>query len=129
MERELVTILCVDDEPNILAALKRILRDYFNVLTATNVEDGAQILKINPDIELVLSDHHMPGVSGIDFLTWCHTNYPHIVRIALTGYPDSDVMREALRSGLVRQIISKPWDDEQIINTIKTALRHTGDAS
>lgn len=122
MEYNRTSILCVDDDPGVLASLRRILRDDFAVLTATNVEEGAKALETNPEVELVMSDNRMPGGSGFDFLTWCRNHYPHIMRIALTGYPDSSLMMEALRSGLVVQVIAKPWDDEQIIHILKSSI-------
>jgi two-component system NtrC family sensor kinase len=124
-----VSILCVDDEPGILAALRRVLCDDFTILTATSAEDGVQLLKDHPGLAAVMSDHRMPGINGFDFLTWCRTNYPNVARIALTGYPDSDLMKEALRNGLAVQVVSKPWDDGQIIQTIVTAIQQPGGMS
>jgi DNA-binding NtrC family response regulator len=129
MDNKQSSILCVDDEPGILAALKRILCDDFIVMTATSVEEGVQILKDNPEVVLVVSDHRMPGVNGFDFLTWCRSNFPGVARVALTGYPESDLMKEALRNGLAAQVVSKPWDDEKIIHIMKTASRQPGGVS
>jgi DNA-binding NtrC family response regulator len=124
-----VLILCVDDDPGILAALRRILCDDFTVMTATTVEDGVQVLKDNPTVAVVVSDHRMPGVNGFDFLTWCRTNYPGVARIALTGYAESDLMKEALRNGLAAKVVSKPWDDAQIIQILKAAIVKPGGSS
>jgi DNA-binding NtrC family response regulator len=123
MVKTAVSILCVDDDPGILAALRRTLCDDFIVMTASTVEDGVQVLKDNPAVAIVVTDHRMPGVNGFDFLTWCRANYPGVARIALTGYPESDLMKEALQLGLAAQVISKPWDDEQIIHILKAAIQ------
>lgn len=124
MEIKQNSILCVDDEPGILAALRRILCDDFTVFTATTVEAGVQLLNDNPEVAAVVTDHRMPGVNGFDFLTWCRTACPDVVRIALTGYPDSDLMKEAVCNGLAMQVVSKPWDDVQIIHILKTAIQN-----
>lgn len=129
MAEKLITVLCVDDDPGILSALRRVLCDDFIVITATDVETGVQVLKDNPAVSIVVSDHRMPGVNGFDFLTWCCSNFPDVPRIALTGYPESDLMKEALRSGLAAQVISKPWDDEQIILILKSVVRLPGGTS
>lgn len=123
MEIKQTTILCVDDEPGILSALRRSLCNDFTIVTAASAEEGSKALADNPLIDLVLSDYHMPGVDGFDFLTWCQHNYPHIVRYALTGYPDSASMKEALRSGLVSRVFAKPWDNDQIVSTLKKAIK------
>jgi len=122
MEIKQITILCVDDEPGILSALSRALCNDFTVVTAASVEEGSKALEENPIIDLVLSDYRMPGVNGFDFLAWCQYNYPHIVRYALTGYPDSASMKEALHSGLVSRVFAKPWDNDQIVSTLKKAI-------
>lgn len=122
MEIKQITILCVDDEPGILSALSRALCNDFTVVTAASVEEGAKALEENPLVDLVLSDYRMPGVNGFDFLTWCQLNYPHIVRYCLTGYPDSALMKEALSSGLVSRVFAKPWDNDQIVSTLKKAI-------
>lgn len=129
MAEKLNTVLCVDDEPGILSALRRVLCDDFDVVTAQDVETGVQVLKDNPAVAVVVSDHRMPGVNGFDFLTWCRSNFPDVPRIALTGYPESDLMKEALRSGLAAQVISKPWDDEQILLILKSVVQQPGSVS
>ena len=123
MEIRQITILCVDDEPGILSSLRRSLCDDFTIVTAASAEEGSKALADNPLIDLVLSDYHMPEVDGFDFLTWCQHNYPQIVRYALTGYPDSASMKEALRSGLVARVFAKPWDNDQIVSTLKKAIK------
>lgn len=126
MEIKQITILCIDDEPGILFALRRALCNDFTIVTAASAEEGSKALKDNPVIDLVLSDYHMPGMDGFDFLTWCQHNYPHIVRYALTGYADSPSMKEALRSGLVSRVFAKPWDNDQIVSTLKKAIEDQG---
>ena len=83
------TVLCVDDEPNILSALKRTLRGAgYGVLTATS---GAQALHMLEEMEelqpvnVVLSDMRMPGMDGAQLLEQVHARWPQLVRILLTG--------------------------------------------
>jgi response regulator RpfG family c-di-GMP phosphodiesterase len=126
MQIRQITMLCVDDEPGILSALRRTLCNDFTIVTAESVKEGMKALADNPIIDLVLSDYRMPGVNGFDFLTWCQHNFPHIVRYALTGYPDSDLMKEALQSGLVSRVFAKPWDNDQLVSTLKKAIEDQG---
>jgi len=122
MASDQTTLLCVDDEPGILAALKRVLADDFTVVTAPDVEAGIQILEERPEVALVLSDHRMPGINGFDFLAWCQAHRPGIIRVALTGYPEAQLMRDAQGSGLVALVIAKPWDDGELVRTLQSLV-------
>lgn len=121
-------VLCVDDDPGVLAALRRIFSADFTVYSATSVEDGVQLLTKTPHISVVISDHRMPGVNGFDFLTWCQANHPGITRIVLTGYPESDLMRKALHDGLAERVVSKPWNDDDFIHELKSLIEQSGGA-
>src|SRR4051812_19101166 len=78
------TLLCVDDEPNILQALKRVLRrEGYTILTAQSGEEGLECLASNPYVQIVLSDQRMPGMSGSQFLMQVKQNYPDMIRVIL----------------------------------------------
>src|SRR6185436_4425639 len=82
------TVLCVDDEPNILAALKRTLRSAgFAALTADGGAEAIEILEKLP-VDVVVSDMRMPGIDGAQLLEQVHARWPHVVRILLTGHAD-----------------------------------------
>lgn len=121
----LYTILCVDDEINILKSLKRLFFDEksITVLTAVGAKEGAEILKAQP-VDLVLSDERMPQVQGSDFLRFVKQHFPNTVRIILTGYSDNKAILKAVNEGEVYRYLIKPWNDEELIMVIKNALEY-----
>nr|WP_320192178.1 response regulator [uncultured Desulfobacter sp.] len=116
------TILCVDDEQQILAALKRLLRkENFDLLTAKNGEEGLKIMA-SRDIHLVISDHRMPEMSGISFLSKVRETYPDTIRILLTGYTEIDSIKASINEGHVYKFLLKPWNDDDLKQEIRKAL-------
>lgn len=116
------TILCVDDEENILSALKRVLRkEDCRLITATSGREGLEILG-KEKIHLVVSDHRMPEMSGIEFLARIKECYPEIIRIVLTGYTDVDAITEAINKGHIFKFLLKPWNDQNLRLEIRQAL-------
>uniref|UniRef100_UPI003D8171C1 response regulator n=1 Tax=Trichloromonas sp. TaxID=3069249 RepID=UPI003D8171C1 len=82
------TLLFVDDEEGVLKALKRIFLDEnYEILTAANAEDALSILA-SREVQLVVSDHRMPGVTGAQLLKMVKERWPATIRIMLTGYAD-----------------------------------------
>ena len=116
------TILCVDDEKQILSSLKRLLRkENFDLFTATNGEDGFKIMA-SRDIHLVISDHRMPDMSGISFLAKVREDYPDAVRILLTGYTEIDSIKASINEGHIYKFLLKPWNDDDLKQEIRKAL-------
>ncbi len=116
------TVLCVDDEQNILSALKRILRkEGYQLLTASSGVEGLEILKEN-DVHLVMSDQRMPQMSGTEFLARVKEEYPDTIRIILTGYTDVDSITESINRGHIYKFFLKPWNDQNLKLEIKKAL-------
>ena len=117
-------VLFVDDEENILRSLKRLLMDEeMDILTATSGELGLDVLRNTPEIGLIVSDQRMPGLPGAEFLRQSREIAPDALRIMLTGYADITATIEAINKGGAYRYISKPWDDEEMIRTIRDALR------
>ena len=109
------TVLCVDDEPNILAALKRTLRGAgFGALTAGSGAEALEILEKLP-VDIVLSDMRMPGIDGAQLLEQVHTRWPHVVRILLTGHADQGSTVSAINRGRIFRYLSKPWDERDLL--------------
>ncbi len=99
MNDYLHTVLCVDDEQNILNSLKRLLRkEDYQILTATGGIDGLKILNDN-DVHLVISDQRMPEMSGIEFLAKVKGKHPDVIRIVLTGFTDVDSITDSINKG------------------------------
>ncbi len=116
------TILCVDDEANILNSIKRLLRkEGYRLLTASSGVEGLKILKEN-DVHLVLSDQRMPQMSGTEFLAEVRVKYPDVIRIILTGYTEVDSITESINKGNIYKFFLKPWNDQNLKLEIGKAL-------
>ncbi|HPB05767.1 MAG TPA: ATP-binding protein [Prolixibacteraceae bacterium] len=115
------TILYVDDEESNLRIFKNTFRKDYNILTATSGAEGLEVLN-SQDVDLILTDHRMPGMSGIDFLKKAFSKYPELNRILVTAYSDYDVLREAVNELKIFQYVEKPWREEDIKTTINSAL-------
>lgn len=115
------TVLCVDDEPNILSALKRSLRGGCRVLTAGS---GAQAIEVmqGENVDLIISDMRMPGMDGAQLLEHAHQHWPQTVRILLTGYADMAATVAAINRGRIFRYINKPWDDGELQMTVRQGL-------
>lgn len=115
------TILYVDDEESNLRIFKNTFRKDYNILTATSGTEGLEVLNTQ-DVDLILTDQRMPGMSGIDFLKKVFSKYPELNRILVTAYSDYDVLREAVNELKIFQYVEKPWREEDIKTTIDSAL-------
>jgi len=115
-------ILVVDDEKLVLNAIKRTLRsENYTTLTAQSGDEGLILLE-NHDVELVVSDYNMPGMSGLDFLKRVKKDYPHILTIMLTGHAEIEIAINAINEAGVYKFILKPWEDADLKITIRRAL-------
>jgi putative nucleotidyltransferase with HDIG domain len=116
------TVLCVDDEPNILSSLRRLFRPCgYRVLVAEGGAQGLEVLRSEP-VDLVISDMRMPHMDGAQFLKAVREGWPEVVRILLTGYADISSTIEAVNQGQIYRYVSKPWTDEDMVLTIRQAL-------
>ena len=122
METNKATVLCVDDEENILNALRRVLRkEPYRLLTATSAEEGFKILeKEHPWV--IICDQRMPVMDGVTFFKKVMETHPDIIRITLTGYTDVDTIKEAVNQGHIFKFLLKPWNDENLILDIRQAV-------
>jgi len=116
------TILCVDDEPNILSSLRRALRSCgCQILTADGGAQGLALMRQTP-ADVVISDMRMPGMDGVEFLEHIHGEWPMAVRILLTGYADIGDTVDAINRGRIFRYIHKPWNDTQLLSTVHQGL-------
>ena len=116
------TVLCVDDEENILHSIRRLLRkEGYRLLTASSGVEALKILKEN-DVHLVLSDQRMPQMSGTEFLAEVKEKYPDVIRIILTGYTEVDSITESINKGNIYKFFLKPWNDQNLKLEIGKAL-------
>ncbi len=118
------TLLIVDDESNILSALKRLLhKDGYHILTAQTPTEALELLALH-DVQVVVSDQRMPSISGIEFLSKVKELHPDIVRIILSGYAELEAVIDAINHGAAYRFFTKPWDDEVLRSNIRGAFRH-----
>lgn len=117
-------VLIVDDEPRILSALHRTLRrEGYELLTAETAERALEVVE-RTAIDCVLSDHRMPGMSGLELLERVASRRPEAGRLLITGWNVEISASELVRVG-VREVLNKPWDDAEL----KRALRDACDAA
>ena len=116
------TLLLVDDDPLILAAMERVLSEEgYRILSATNAHLGFELLATNR-AGVVLCDQRMPGMSGLEFLSRIKDLYPDTVRIALSGHADTTMVTGAINQGAISKFLTKPVSDEVLRHTINDAF-------
>ena len=116
------TLLLVDDEPQILAALRRLFRpDGYQVLCA---DGGAQALELlaTHAVDVIVSDQRMPVMTGVEFLRRTKVLHPNTIRITLSGYTDLQSIIDAVNEGAVYKFLTKPWDDELLRGHVADAF-------
>jgi CheY-like chemotaxis protein len=115
--------LLVDDEANVISALRRLLRqEGYRILTAESGEEALEILATQP-ADVVVSDQRMPGMSGAEFLGRVRDIYPDTVRLVLSGFSDLEALTDAINQGSIYKFISKPWDDDALRRILREAFQ------
>jgi len=112
-------ILFVDDEPNVIDGLRRMLRnmrDRWEMYFAGSGEEALKILETTP-IDVIVADMRMPQMDGATLLARVQERYPHVVRIMLTGHSDKEMTLRSTKSA--HQFLAKPCDGETLRYTIE----------
>ncbi len=118
------TILLVDDEINIISALKRTLRrDGYTILTANSGTEGLALLAKH-EVGVIISDQRMPHMTGVEFLRKVKMLYPKTIRIVLSGYTELESVTSAINEGAIYKFLTKPWDDDLLRDNIRKAFGH-----
>lgn len=114
-------VLFVDDEPAMLSSLRRIFRkEGYEVETALDGNAGLEVFRrFRPAV--VVSDHRMPGMSGVEFLMKAREIDPEAVRVVLTGCTELQAAEDAINQGEVWRFVTKPWDDIDLRETVAAA--------
>jgi signal transduction histidine kinase len=115
------SILYLDDEEQNLISFQALFRRQYNVFTTTSAHEAVDILN-NNDIQLIFSDQKMPEVSGVEFFETILPDFPHPVRILLTGYADIEAVIDAINKGQVYRYVAKPWDANELAICVENAL-------
>jgi two-component system, probable response regulator PhcQ len=117
-------LLLVDDEPNLTSALVRSLdRTQFEIFTADSAQQGLMILAGN-EIDVVVSDERMPGMTGSQFLTEVRKKWPSTIRMILSGQADLEAAVRAINEGEVYRFLLKPCHPKELQMTILQGLQH-----
>ncbi|HJV52286.1 MAG TPA: ATPase, T2SS/T4P/T4SS family [Noviherbaspirillum sp.] len=115
-------LLLVDDEPNVLAALRRVFRlENYDVVTCQDPCEALELFR-NEAFQVIVSDYMMPGMNGGELLRQARTIAPDMIRIMLTGHADVNAVVSAMKSGAVYKFILKPWNDDDLRVTVALAL-------
>ncbi len=117
-------VLLIDDDENLLLGLERALRKLpYQMLTAKSGDEAMQILK-SREVDVIVVDEVIPGVSGSDLLAWTAENAPDTIRIMLTGNATTSTAIRAINEGKVYHFFTKPCDDVQLAIAIRKAIEH-----
>lgn len=118
-------VLLVDDEPNILKTLRRLfLDDDYDIHTAGNGSEGLALIKGGLSPAVIISDQRMPEMGGAEFLAKAKVLVPESIRMVLTGYADINAAVAAINQGGIYRYILKPWNDDELRQTVREALRY-----
>ncbi len=116
------SVLFVDDEPDVLNAINRLMIDEpYDILFSESGEDALNILK-NKDVHVVVVDLKMPKMDGLSLLKEIEQYHPDIIRLVLSVLSDSDSILSATNEGNVHRYITKPWNDRELKIIVKQAV-------
>jgi len=116
-------ILVVDDEEIVLVALRETLRrEGYDVVTALSPVPALELLKTGP-FAVIISDHQMPGMTGLDFLLQVKQLQPEATRILITAVLSLDTVINAINKGEIYRFIVKPWLREELLATVRNAVQ------
>lgn len=117
-------VLVVDDEAQVGKAICRILKmEKLESVYADSGESALESIKtaVQP-FSLILSDQQMPGMQGTQFLEHAKRLNPETIRFLLTGYSEMQTIINAVNKGSVQGYLSKPWDNDEIIQAIRSGI-------
>jgi CheY-like chemotaxis protein len=123
-------ILCIDDERIVLESLKGQLRKNFGAdyryEFAESASEGFEIIEElvveGTQILIIVSDWLMPDTKGDEFLIAVHERFPQIVKVLLSGQAAEQAIKNAQEKANLHRFIHKPWDEMELIETIKSGL-------
>lgn len=118
----MIRIQLVDDEPNILNSLRRLLKPQgWQIDTFDKVEDALSGL-LEHEYAVIVSDYKMPTADGVTYLQFAKQKQPNAIRLVLSAYGDRESMIKAINQAEVYRYLSKPWDDYEVVAAIKSAI-------
>jgi len=118
IKSNLPKILCVDDEKNMLSALRRTMRSKFNISTAESAHEALEILHNDGPFNVVISDFRMPEMNGAEFLRKVKDIAPTTTRILLTGQASIEGLQSAVNESDIYKILLKPCSPEDLFKAV-----------
>ncbi len=119
-------ILVVDDETLLLSGIRRALRRMgYETFSAENGEAALKIVEEVGDLDMILTDQRMPGMSGTELLREIKERAPHVVRVCMSGHADRPEILESINRGNVFRFLMKPWDLEEFEQTIHASIEQS----
>lgn len=127
------TIVCVDDDVPLLHSLReQLLRGLDRTCDVELATNGAEALKLLEElaadgvpVPLIICDQLMPGMRGVDVLASAHRLYPELLTVLLTGQADMGAVSKAVNQANLYRLLTKPWQEQDLVLTVKEALRRT----
>jgi len=117
------TLLFVDDEKQILMAIRRLFLDTdYTIYAVSSGEEALRILE-EVKVDLIVADMRMPAMDGYELLQRVKQKYPSTVRLILSGYAEEKLIVSALENNLAMLYLFKPWDNKALIGTIEQVLK------
>jgi len=124
-------ILCVDDQREVLAAVKRELTPFsaeYEIVECESASEADEVLSDlkneNQNLALIICDHIMPGENGVDFLAKIDAsdNFPNTKKVLLTGLASHQDTIKAINEAHIDHYFEKPWDSDNFVSVIKKLL-------
>ena len=115
-------VLIVDDEPDMLDFMERVLRREFRVTVTGDAEEALQKLA-SGGYELLITDHQMPKISGLQLLKKTEALAPDLVRIVISGFAEAPDIQQAVADGIIHNYILKPVDSRKLLGAIEQAYK------
>lgn len=115
-------LLFVDDEQRVLNSMRIMFRRQFDLFLASHGAEALDIVR-DQDIDVIVADHRMPKMTGVEVLSKVRTLSPRTVRILLTGYADLDAVEGSINDSEVFRFLTKPCPPQQLRETIELAAK------
>ncbi len=122
--RERPCLLVVDDEPDVLRSVHDLLRLDYRVLTRGSGAAALEVLRSPEDVQVIMSDQRMPGMSGVELLHEARAIRPEITRLLFTAHADIRAVIDAINQGHIFRYIAKPWDPDELAAVVRQAVEH-----
>lgn len=116
-------VVCVDDEPAILASLRRLLRNEPYEFLTTEKPDEAMSWVLQRKASILIADQRMPSMSGLQLLEMVQACSPETARVMLTGQSDLTGVMKRRTIGAIDRMVRKPWEPEEFKTVLRELLR------